>query len=337
MDNDKHDYWKLRSLYKDEDDDVPRFPPTNVVEPLTARNLFQLYINTFIAANLAESCVFPLDVAKTRMQVDGEQAKKTGTRMPTFRATLGNMIKVEGFRSLYAGFSAMVTRNLLFNSGRVVMYDIFRRPFLYVNAGNEEIKVHWSLACSFIAGCIAQALANPFDIVKVRMQTEGRRRQLGYEARVSSMGQSFADIYRHGGLPSMWKGVGPSCIRACLMTAGDVGSYDISKRTFKRLLSLEDGLGLRFLSSMCAGLTASVLSTPADVIKSRMMNQPVDESGKNLYYKNSIDCLRKLIREEGALTLYKGLMPTWFRLGPFSVLFWLSVEQLRQWEGQVGF
>jgi len=90
-------------------------------------------------------------------------------------------------------------------------------------------------------------------------------------------------------------------------------------------------------SSMCAGLTASVLSTPADVIKSRMMNQPVDESGKNLYYKNSIDCLRKLIREEGALTLYKGLMPTWFRLGPFSVLFWLSVEQLRQWEGQVGF
>jgi len=156
---------------------------------------------------------------------------------------------------------------LLFNSGRVVMYDIFRRPFLYVNAGNEEIKVHWSLACSFIAGCIAQALANPFDIVKVRMQTEGRRRQLGYEARVSSMGQSFADIYRHGGLPSMWKGVGPSCIRACLMTAGDVGSYDISKRTFKRLLSLEDGLGLRFLSSMCAGfilgfMTCNVLRAP---------------------------------------------------------------------------
>ncbi|XP_016979401.1 mitochondrial uncoupling protein 4C [Drosophila rhopaloa] len=335
MDKDERDYWHLRSIYNEE---VPRFPPTNMVEPLTPRNVLQLYFNTFIGANLAESCVFPLDVAKTRMQVDGEQAKRSGARMPTFRATLGNMIKVEGFRSLYAGFSAMVTRNLIFNSLRVVLYDIFRRPFLHLNDRNEEVlRIHLALGCGFTAGCIAQALANPFDIVKVRMQTEGRRRQLGYEARVNNMVQAFVDIYRHGGVPSMWKGVGPSCMRACLMTAGDVGSYDISKRTFKRLLELEDGLPLRFLSSMCAGFTASVLSNPADVIKSRMMNQPVDENGKNLYYKNSIECIRRLVREEGALTLYKGLMPTWFRLGPFSVLFWLSVEQLRQWEGQAGF
>ncbi|XP_050740886.1 mitochondrial uncoupling protein 4C isoform X2 [Drosophila biarmipes] len=272
------------------------------------------------------------------MQVDGEQAIKTGAKIPTLRATLSNMIKVEGFKSLYAGFSAMVTRNLIFNSLRVVLYDVFRRPFLCVKEGNEEIiNIRWSLLCSFTAGCIAQALANPFDIVKVRMQTEGRRRQLGYETRVYNMGQSFVDIYRHGGLSSMWKGVAPSCMRACLMTAGDVGSYDVSKRTFKGLLGIEDGLELRFISSMCAGLMASVLSTPADVVKSRMMNQPLDKNGKNLYYKNSIDCVRKLIREEGLLTLYKGLMPTWFRLGPFSVLFWLSVEQLRQWEGQVGF
>ncbi|EDW88865.1 mitochondrial uncoupling protein 4C [Drosophila yakuba] len=335
MDKDEREYWHLRSSYND---DMPRFPPTNVADPLTPGNLFQLYINTFIGANLAESFVFPLDVAKTRMQVDGEQARKTGSAMPTFRATLSNMIKVEGFKSLYAGFSAMVTRNFIFNSLRVVLYDVFRRPFLYQNEQNEEvIKVHMALGCSFTAGCIAQALANPFDIVKVRMQTEGRRRQLGYDVRVNSMVQAFVDIYRRGGLPSMWKGVGPSCMRACLMTTGDVGSYDISKRTFKRLLDLQDGLPLRFLSSMCAGLTASVLSCPADVIKSRMMNQPVDDSGRNLYYKNSIDCLRKLVREEGVLTLYKGLMPTWFRLGPFSVLFWLSVEQLRQWEGQSGF
>ncbi|XP_017115176.1 mitochondrial uncoupling protein 4C [Drosophila elegans] len=335
MDEDERYYWHLRSV---DNEEVPRFPPTNMVEPLTASSLLQLYLNTFVAANLAEACVFPLDVAKTRMQVDGEQARKTGAGMATFRATFGNMVRAEGFKSLYAGFSAMVTRNLVFNSMRVVLYDVFRRPFLHVNERNEEVlRIHLALGCGFTAGCIAQALANPFDIVKVRMQTEGRRRQLGYEARVSNMVQAFVDIYRHGGPAGMWKGVGPSCMRACLMTAGDVGSYDVSKRTFKRLLELEDGLQLRFLSSMCAGLAASVLSNPADVIKSRMMNQPVDESGRNLYYRNSIECVRKLVREEGPLTLYKGLMPTWFRLGPFSVLFWLSVEQLRQWEGQAGF
>lgn len=309
-----------------------------MVEPLTARNLLQLYLNTFVGANFAEACVFWMDVGKTRMQVEGEDAKKTGAKVPTFRATLKNMIQVEGFRSLYAGFSAMVTRNFIFNSGRVCLYDIFRRPFLYVNEQNEEVlRVHWAMGCGFAAGCIAQALANPFDIVKVRMQTEGRRRQLGYESRVNNMVQAFIDIYRHGGMPSMYKGVGPSCLRACLMTTGDVGSYDLSKRFFRRHLKLEEGLPLRFCASMCAGFMASVLSCPADVIKSRMMNQPVDESGKNLLYRNSMECVRMLVKEEGALTLYKGLLPTWFRLGPFSVLFWLSVEQLRQWEGQAGF
>ncbi|KAH8282169.1 hypothetical protein KR054_005969 [Drosophila jambulina] len=335
MDKDEQDYWHLRPLYNE---NVPSFPPVNVVEPLTARNLFQLYCNTFLAANFAESWVFWMDTGKTRMQVEGEEAKKTGAKIPPFRDTIKNMIKVEGFRSIYSGFSAMVARNFLFNSVRVVLYDIFRRPFLYVNERNEEIlPSHWALGCGFTAGCIAQALANPFDIVKVRMQTEGRRRQLGYEPRVNNMVQAFVDIFRRGGLPSMWKGVGPSCLRACLMTAGDVGSYDLSKRTLKRHLDLEEGIPLRFGASMCAGFTASVLSTPADVIKSRMMNQPVDENGRNLYYRNSLECIRTLVKEEGPLTLYKGFLPIWFRLGPFSVLFWLSVEQLRQWEGQVGF
>ncbi|KAH8249685.1 hypothetical protein KR032_011468 [Drosophila birchii] len=335
MDKDDHSYWHLRPLYED---DVPRFPPVNVVEPLTPRNLLQLYFNTFWAANFAESWVFWMDTGKTRMQVEGEVAKKTNSKMPSFRSTIKNMVKNEGFTSIYSGFSAMIARNFLFNSVRVVLYDIFRRPFLYVNERNEEtLRTHWALGCGFTAGCIAQGLANPFDIVKVRMQTEGRRRQLGYEPRVNNMVQAFADIYKHDGLPGMWRGVGPSCLRACLMTAGDVGTYDLSKRMLKRQLNLEEGIPLRFGASMCAGFTASVLSTPADVVKSRMMNQPVDENGKNLLYKNSLDCIRKLVKEEGVLTLYKGFIPIWFRLGPFSVIFWLSIEQLRQWEGQAGF
>jgi len=58
MDKDNSDYWKLRSLYKDEEDDVPRFPPTNVVEPLTARNLFQLYINTFLFVSTLQANIY---------------------------------------------------------------------------------------------------------------------------------------------------------------------------------------------------------------------------------------------------------------------------------------
>ncbi|XP_022228835.2 mitochondrial uncoupling protein 4C-like [Drosophila obscura] len=335
MDKEPAKHWIVKSNRMDR---RPQLPPVYTTEPLTVRTVLQLYFNTFLGANFAESWVYPLDVAKTRMQVEGEEAKKTGAKIPNALATLRSIVKNEGPKTLYAGFSAMVARNLIFNSMRVVLYDIFRRKFIRLDENNKEtLAVSSALSCGFVAGCIAQAMANPFDIVKVRMQTEGRRRIQGHKPRVTNMFNAFTGIYREGGLPHMWKGITPSCLRACLMTAGDVGTYDLSKRFFKDLLQLDDGLRLRFLSSMCAGFTASVLSNPADVIKSRVMNQQTDAAGKNLTYKNSMDCLIKTVSEEGPLALYKGLLPCWFRLGPFSVLFWMSVEFLRDVEGQAGF
>ncbi|ALC38345.1 Ucp4C [Drosophila busckii] len=335
MDKDDRNYWHMRPYMG------PLGKPYTIageLEKITPRTLLQLYFNTFVGANFAESCMYALDVGKTRMQVHGEEAKKTGAKPRRMFSTLRGILIEEGPRALYAGFSAMVARNFIFNSLRVLLYDIFRRRFIYVGADNKHhLAVHHAFFCGCAAGCIAQALANPFDIAKVRMQMEGRRRLMGLDKRTSNWYMEIIGIYRRSGILGMWRGVGPSCMRACLMTAGDVGSYDICKRMLKHHLELEEGLPLRFCSSMVAGLVASVLSNPADVIKSRVMNQPVDEAGRGLYYRNGFDCVAKLLREEGFFALYKGLIPCWLRLGPWSVLFWLSVEQLRVWEGQTGF
>ncbi|EDW03031.1 mitochondrial uncoupling protein 4C [Drosophila grimshawi] len=333
MDKDENNYWHLRPAY-----DKAPFHVRNDQEQITARNLLQLYINTFIGANFAEACVYPLDVSKTRQQIHGEEARKTGSKPRNMFFTLRGIAMEEGPKSLYAGFSAMVFRNFIFNSLRVMLYDIFRRRFLYTDAEHRDsIRTHHAFMCGCAAGCIAQGLANPFDIVKVRMQMNGRRRTMGLEPRNNSCFKEMLSIYGKSGVLGMWHGVGPSCVRACLMTAGDVGAYDLCKRNLKNHFNMEEGIPLRFVSSMVAGFVASVLSNPADVIKSRVMNQPTDERGHGLYYKGSIDCLVKLVREEGFLNLYKGLIPCWLRLGPWSVLFWLSVEQLRVWEGQTGF
>ncbi|XP_023174943.1 mitochondrial uncoupling protein 4C [Drosophila hydei] len=334
MKGDDIDYWNLKASAT---------PPTpklvaNSQEEINLKNLFMLYINTFIGANIAEGCMYSLDVGKTRMQVYGEEQKKTGGKHRKMFRTLYGIATEEGPKALYSGFSAMVLRNFIFNSMRVMLYDIFRRRYIYVDTNQQEcIRIHHAFLCGSAAGCVAQALANPFDIAKVRMQMEGRRKLLGLSPRSTSFPNVLNSIYRKSGVVGMWRGVVPSCMRACLMTAGDVGAYDLCKRNLKKHLGMHEGIALRFASSMVAGLVASVLSNPADVIKSRMMNQPTDEKGKGLYYKNSLDCVVKLLREEGFFNLYKGLIPCWLRLGPWSVLFWLSVEQLRVLEGQTGF
>ena len=80
-------------------------------------------------------------------------------------------------------------------------------------------------------------------------------------------------------------------------------------------------------------LVGAIMGTPADVVKARMMNQPIDSNGRGLIYKSSFECLSKTIKNEGLFGLYKGFVPCWLRMAPWSLTFWLSYEQIRKFFG----
>ena len=84
---------------------------------------------------------------------------------------------------------------------------------------------------------------------------------------------------------------------------------------------------------MFFSLVSAIMGTPADVVKARMMNQPMDANGKGLLYKGSLDCLKKTLKNEGFFGLYKGFLPCWLRMAPWSLTFWLSFEQIRKFFG----
>jgi len=56
-----------------------------------------------------------------------------------------------------------------------------------------------------------------------------------------------------------------------------------------------------------------------------------------LIYKGSLDCLFKTIENEGFFALYKGFLPVWIRMAPWSLTFWMSFEQIRHMLGATGF
>ena len=112
-----------------------------------------------------------------------------------------------------------------------------------------------------------------------------------------------------------------------------------------------------FICSVFSGFVAALLGTPADVVKTRVMNQPTDANGRGLLYKSSMDCLLQAIRGEGFFSLYKGFIPCWIRfvaiydsihlivksytnftrMGPWSLIFWISYEELRTFSGVTSF
>lgn len=123
-------------------------------------------------------------------------------------------------------------------------------------------------------------MASPADLVKIQVQMEGRRRLLGYEPRVRGAAHALREIVRKGGVRGLWKGSIPNVYRAALVNLGDLTTYDYAKRLVMRKTELPDCHTVHIMSSICAGLVAATMGTPADVVKTRIMNQPTDASGR---------------------------------------------------------
>lgn len=139
----------------------------------------------------------------------------------------------------------------------------------------------WQAAlCGVTAGGLAQWMASPADLVKVQVQMEGRRRLLGHKPRVHSAAHAFRKIVQKGGIKGLWKGSVPNVHRAALVNLGDLTTYDYAKRLVMRKTNLPDCHTVHVMSSICAGLVAATMGTPADVVKTRIMNQPTDEMGR---------------------------------------------------------
>jgi len=50
-------------------------------------------------------------------------------------------------------------------------------------------------------------------------------------------------------------------------------------------------------------------------------------------YAGVVDCIRQTVKTEGVWGLYKGVWPTWMRIGPFALVFFVSLEHFQNMFG----
>lgn len=129
-------------------------------------------------------------------------------------------------------------------------------------------------------------MASPADLVKVHCQMEGKRKLMGLKPRVHGASDAFKQIIARGGIKGLWKGSIPNVHRAALVNLGDLTTYDWAKRTIMIKTGLPDCHTVHIMASICAGLVAATMGTPADVVKTRIMNQPTDATGRYVNQMN---------------------------------------------------
>jgi solute carrier family 25 protein 14/30 len=225
--------------------------------------------------------------------------------------TFIKVYKEEGLIALYNGLSPALLRQASYGTIKIGLYHLFKNQL--TNYTNQQDEVfHMNIIAGVSSGAVAAAIANPTDVLKVRLQAAT---SFHYKQNIV---RAFMTIYNTEGLRGLYRGVGPTSQRAGLVAGVLLPSYDLFKKIIIQSGALGDDFITHLIASFLAGVAGAVVTNPIDVIKSRMMNQSISSS--HYYYSSSFDCFIKSIKSEGLMSLYRGFIPSYLRLGPWNII-----------------
>lgn len=167
-------------------------------------------------------------------------------------------------------------------------------------------------------------------MVKVRFQSEGRLAP-GQKPRYSGVLNAYSTIATTEGVAGLWTGLGPNIIRNSIINASELASYDTAKEVLLGSMGLQDGLPVHFAAATFAGMMATILGNPVDVVKTRVMAaKKAAEAGGSAAYSGAVDCFVRTLRNEGFWAFYQGVTPQFFRITGWNIVMFVTFEQLKK-------
>jgi solute carrier family 25 (mitochondrial uncoupling protein), member 8/9 len=187
--------------------------------------------------------------------------------------TLKSILVEEGAQSLFKGIGAGLQRQCIFAGIRIGLYPTVRNFIVGKEKDIKDVSLWQRIIAGLITGAFGIAVASPTDVVKIRLQAEGKK-PAGVPKRYNGSIDAYRKIIAEEGVKGLYSGLFPNMIRNSIMNAAELASYDqIKSSILKRFPKVNpDSKFLHFTCGLSAGFIAVIFASPADVIKTRVMN-----------------------------------------------------------------
>eukprot|EP00039_Didymoeca_costata_P026626 m.16257 g.16257 ORF g.16257 m.16257 type:complete len:335 (-) comp5642_c0_seq2:890-1894(-) len=219
----------------------------------------------------------------------------------------------------------------------------------------DEITPMQRMASSSIGAVLTSMIVTPFDVVKTRLQAQevgalnkpklcdrcylfcnGLMDHLTIERgnnmaaaiqveestparRLTGTIDAFGKIIQHEGLGSLWRGLPPTLAMAVPATVIYFTSYDYLKAWLG-----EKEPYAPLLAGSVARVGAVTVISPLEMVRTKMQAR-----GAASGVQDVSAAVASAIRQEGVLTLWRGLSATLLRDVPFSAIYWFGYERLK--------
>ena len=257
-----------------------------------------------------------------------------GSPAEAFRAIL----KKEGPKGMFRGLGATLVTVPLFWGVYFPLYDETKDVLSNRQSFVDMTKYHPGVVhclSAILTGAIADVICNPFFVVRTRLQTQALHELTSVNCKTFtrvSMPQMARYLKDQHGMPVFWRGMTANLI-GLSHCAVQFPAYEFLKgylrherigcheSTDSNAMDKDDNTVLELLiASGLAKMTASLLSYPHEVLRSRMVDSRSTKS------PSLIGTARQIWRQEGFWGFYNGLGVTLVRVIPNCCVTFLSYE-----------
>ncbi|GAB1312290.1 Pyrimidine nucleotide transporter, mitochondrial [Madurella fahalii] len=200
-----------------------------------------------------------------------------------------------------------------------------------------------------IGGMTAATLTAPLDVLKTRLQSDFYQAQLKASRATHSAsmnpirtvayhfketGSILASVYRQEGPRALFKGLGPNLVGVIPARSINFFTYGNGKRLIaEHLNNGKDSAWVHLSAAALAGVVTSTATNPIWMVKTRLQldkNMAAESGGAaKRRYKNSLDCISQVLRNEGLRGLYKGMSASYLGVAE-STMHWMLYEQIKR-------
>ncbi|KAM5298277.1 mitochondrial glutamate carrier 2 [Ctenodactylus gundi] len=270
-------------------------------------------INGGVAGLVGVTCVFPIDLAKTRLQ--------NQHRSDLYRGMVDCLVKTaraEGFFGMYRGAAVNLTLVTPEKAIKLAANDFFRQLLM-------EDRMQRNLRMEMLAGCgagMCQVVVTcPMEMLKIQLQDAGRLAGCPQgtapapPSRFYTMGSASTpkrpsatliawELLRTQGLAGLYRGLGATLLRDIPFSIIYFPLFANLNQRGLREHAGKASFAHSFASGCAAGSVAAVVVTPLDVLKTRV--QTLQRGLGEDSYSGTIDCARRLWTREGPGAFMKG-------------------------------
>ncbi|XP_054801402.1 S-adenosylmethionine carrier 1, chloroplastic/mitochondrial-like isoform X2 [Prosopis cineraria] len=246
------------------------------------------------AGVVVETALYPIDTIKTRLQA----------------ARGGGKIILKG---LYSGLAGNLAGVLPASAIFVGVYEPTKLKLLDSLPENLSAVAHF--AAGAIGGLASSLVRVPTEVVKQRMQT----------GQFTSASAAVRLIVAKEGFKGLYAGYGSFLLRDLPFDAIQFCIYEQLRIGYKLAAKRDLNDPENAMLGAFAGAVTGAVTTPLDVVKTRLMVQ-----GSQSHYKGISDCVRTIIKEEGTQALFKGMGPRILWIGIGGSIFFGVLEKTKQ-------